>query len=219
MPRPVCSESRWQQDTAMTLRPASTSPSRRSSRSWSRKGILGLLAVVLGIPGALVATCQLRDRFSGPDLEEVSPVESAPVESAPVESAPVETASVDPAPAEPAPAELAPVESPPELPLEIDAVSLISLYNSGNEIAANDQVLGRLLRVRGAVGTVWDAGSPVVYLLGSENEVGRVFCRLDADQRSLARELTPGDVVTVIGTGAGAQFRNPQLEGCRIVSW
>ena len=96
---------------------------------------------------------------------------------------------------------------------------MVSLYNSGNEIAANDQVLGRLLRVRGDVDSVWDSRSPVVYLLGPDDEVDRVRCRLDADQRSLARELTPGEVVTVIGTGAGADFGNPELEGCRIISW
>ena len=188
-------------ETAMTLRPVSTPPSRGSSSSWTWKGIVGVLAVVVGIPSCLVATCDLSDRASKPDVE------------VPVEPAPAEPAPVEPAPAEPAPVE------PPADPLEVDAVSLVGLYNSGNEIAANDQVLGRLLRVRGEVGGVLDGRSPTVFLLGPEDEVDSVLCRLDVDQRSLARELTPGKVVTVIGTGAGADFGNPRLEGCRIISW
>ena len=88
----------------MTARSASNPTSRGSSSFWSRMGIVGVLTLAVAVPGALVATCELRDRASKPHAEVV-------------------------APAEPAPAEPAPVEPPAELPLEIDTVSLVSLYN------------------------------------------------------------------------------------------
>ena len=155
-----------------------------ASSSWSWRRISSVLVVLLAIPTALVATCELRDRASKPDVE----AESTLAESA----------------------------------FEIDAVSLVNLYNSGNQIAANDQVLGRLLRVRGEVLSVSDDRSLSVYLRGPEDwsppEVRNVNCLLDVNQRSLASSLTTDQVVTVIGTGAGVYLGDVRLDGCRIVS-
>lgn len=92
---------------------------------------------------------------------------------------------------------------PAEAPLEIDAISLVSRYRA-NEIASNDQFLGRLLRVTGEVRSVQDGRLAAVYLKGHDLYVTHeVTCRLGDDQRALARELEPGAVATVIGTGAG----------------
>ena len=109
-----------------------------------------------------------------------------------------------------------------ETPFEIDAAALLDLYNSGNEIAANDQVRGRLLLVGGVVNRIEDDHhSPTVSLVGPDTSypsTTRVVCRLDSSQRALARVLQPGQAITVVGKGEGLGVLSgqPELSDCRI---
>ncbi|MCY4636789.1 MAG: hypothetical protein OXG04_20190 [Acidobacteria bacterium] len=197
-------------------RPQTAAPSRRSSGSsfWKDHPILTIATIVVGIPGAVLASCQLLE--PEPDAVDVgaahNEVDATDVGAAhnEVDATPIESPTLIESPT--------PVEPPDEPPFEIDAFSLVRLYHSGNEVAANDQVRGRSLLVSGAVNRVQDARSPIVYLRGPDDLFYRVVCRLDAGQRPLARVLTSGQVITVIGTGAGARYGNPELTDCRILS-
>lgn len=187
--------------------PQSSPPSRRSANPRSTMAVLGLL---VAIPGAIFATCQLRDRAiqerdaGEPAVEPpVAPPSAEPSAEPPVE--PVEPAAAG---------------RLIELPFEIDAVSLVRLYGSGNDVAANDLVRGRLLRVEGVVLAVPDNGQSGIVLRGPgyPASIDNVYCWLDADQRALARGITRGQTVTVTGTGAGESYRGPELTSCRIIA-
>lgn len=168
---------------------------------------MAVLGLLVAIPGAVFATCQLRDRA----IQERDAGE-------PAGEPPVAPPSVEPSSAEP-PVEPAAAGRLIELPFEIDAVSLVRLYGSGNDVAANDLVRGRLLRVEGVVLAVPDNGQSGIVLRGPgyPASIDNVYCWLDADQRALARGITRGQTVTVTGTGAGESYRGPELTSCRII--
>lgn len=104
-----------------------------------------------------------------------------------------------------------------EIPVvEVSAVQLERDY-AANEVAADAQYKGKVLRVSGAVdGISKDILDEPVLTLRSRNQFNNILCSFDDSATSSLASLRKGQKVTVRGLGSGYILGSPTIKNCVV---
>jgi tRNA_anti-like len=98
--------------------------------------------------------------------------------------------------------------------IDVTASQLESEYRA-NEVRADQQFRGWLLRVTGVVDRITNIGAHPRVMLRSDDILGGVTCSLD-DRPQEAAELERGEHIVVVGIGDGSLIGSPMLRECRV---
>ncbi len=101
--------------------------------------------------------------------------------------------------------------TPPAAVIDVDAETLAAAY-AANEVAANAEYEGHVLRVTGIVDRITDERSASIVLAGAG--FTDVRCYFSETERETLIPLRPGDAVTVQGLNAGMGIFNVEVRGC-----
>ena len=101
--------------------------------------------------------------------------------------------------------------TPPAAVIDVDAETLAAAY-AVNEVAANAEYEGHVLRITGIVDRITDERSASVVLAG--DGFTDVRCYFSDTERESLIPLRPGDAVTVQGLNAGMGIFNVEVRGC-----
>ena len=101
--------------------------------------------------------------------------------------------------------------TPPAAVIDVDAETLAAAY-AVNEVAANAEYEGHVLRITGIVARITDERSASIVLAG--DGFTDVRCYFSDTERESLIPLRPGDAVTVQGLNAGMGIFNVEVRGC-----
>ena len=101
--------------------------------------------------------------------------------------------------------------TPPAAVIDVDAETLAAAY-AVNEVAANAEYEGHVLRITGIVDRITDERSASIVLAG--DGFTDVRCYFSDTERESLIPLRPGDAVTVQGLNAGMGIFNVEVRGC-----
>ena len=97
--------------------------------------------------------------------------------------------------------------------IQVSAADLVAAYGA-NEVAADDYFRGRLIRVTGPVSSIGETLGTMSVSLG--RTFSSIQCMMLDEERQNVARLRQGQVVTLVGTGAGA-FLGPVVRQCRVL--